>query len=142
MIKKVIKFEDFDGNEREVTAYFHFTKSEITSMNVSVQGGLLGLMQHIIDTLDGKELVKAFETIILGSYGIKSPDGMKFEKSEEISKEFKSTLAYDKLFMELGTDAKAFAEFINGILPSDMKASDSDMKEVVEQAQAAMNKSK
>lgn len=48
---------------------------------------------------------------------MKSSDGKRFEKSEEISKAFEQTEAYSELFMELVTDAEKAAAFINGIIP-------------------------
>jgi hypothetical protein len=52
------------------------------------------------------------------AYGIRSDDGRRFMKSEQISKEFSETGAYDEIFMWLITGGdKAVAEFINGIVP-------------------------
>ena len=42
-------------------------------------------------------------------------------KSPEISRAFAETEAYSVLFMELATDAKAAAEFVNGLLPADIR---------------------
>lgn len=42
-------------------------------------------------------------------------------KSPEISRSFAETEAYSVLFMELATDAKAAAEFVNGLLPADIR---------------------
>mgnify|MGYP003320086678 CR=1 FL=1 len=33
MLKKVIKYEDFDGNVREEECYFNYTKAELTKMH-------------------------------------------------------------------------------------------------------------
>lgn len=51
---------------------------------------------------------------------MKSPDGKRFIKSEELATEFSQTEAYSQLFMELSTDADAAAAFVNGIVPSDV----------------------
>ena len=67
-------------------------------------------------------MVKIFKDIILMSYGEKSFDGKRFVKRDEIRDGFAQTEAYSNLFMELITDDKAAAEFINGILPSDLQA--------------------
>jgi hypothetical protein len=50
----------------------------------------------------------------------KSPDGKRFIKNDEMREEFQQTAAYSALFMELATDDKAAADFVNGIIPKDM----------------------
>lgn len=45
---------------------------------------------------------------------------MRFEKSYEKSLAFSQTDAYNRLYMELISDAKKAAEFINGIVPPDV----------------------
>jgi hypothetical protein len=62
-----------------------------------------------------------FQDIILKSYGVKSADGRTFQKSEAISQEFMWTNAFDKLFVELSTNADAAAAFINAIVPQQPK---------------------
>ena len=59
---------------------------------------------------------------IMKAYGEKSPDGRHFMKEDEngrpLANKFKQTLAYSQLFMELATNDKAAAEFVNGIIPT------------------------
>ena len=66
-------------------------------------------------------MVKVFKELILMSYGEKSPDGKRFVKSEEIRNSFEQTEAYSVLFMELISDDKLAAAFINGIMPKDVQ---------------------
>ena len=40
MIKKTIKYVDFNGVERTEDHYFNLTKAEITEMQLGVKGGL------------------------------------------------------------------------------------------------------
>ena len=58
--------------------------------------------------------------IIHVAYGEKSPDGRQFNKSDDISKAFEATAAYDQLFYEMLTDTDKAIEFIKGILPVDV----------------------
>lgn len=118
MYKKRIKYVDFDGVEREEDFYFNLTKAELYKMELSVPGGLGSYLQQIIDSKKVPEIAKAFDKIILMSYGEKSADGRRFVKSKEISDEFSQTEAYSVLFTELITDADKAAEFVNGILPN------------------------
>lgn len=117
MLKKTITYKDFDGNEQTKDFYFNLSSSEITKMELSTKGGLVKKINQIIESKDGREIVTMFQELILAAYGEKSEDGQYFQKSEEISKRFSWTPAYDQLFMELSTNADAAAVFVNGIVP-------------------------
>lgn len=120
MLKKVIKYEDYNGVQREEAFYFNLTKAEIMEMELSTVGGLTGMITSIVEAKDTPAIIKTFKEIILKAYGEKSPDGKRFMKSEEISAAFAQTEAYSELFMELLTDSKAAADFVNGIVPADL----------------------
>lgn len=120
MLKKVISYTDYDGNERKETFYFNLSKAEIAEMELSTSGGLAQMIQKIIDEKDHPKIVRIFKDLILKSYGEKSPDGKRFIKSEEISNAFAQTEAYSELFMELASNADAASAFINGIVPADV----------------------
>ena len=123
MLKKRIKYTDYDGVEREEDFYFNLTKAEITELELSTEGGLQNAIEKIIDAKDTPQIIQFFKKIILMSYGEKSPDGRRFIKSEKITEEFTQTEAYSELFMELATDEKAAAAFVNGIIPKDLAVS-------------------
>lgn len=118
MLKKVITYTDYDGNERKETFYFNLSKAEIAEMELSTSGGLEQMLKKIIDERDQPKLVAMFKDLILKSIGEKSPDGKRFIKSEEISNAFAQTEAYSDLFIELATNADAASAFVNGILPA------------------------
>lgn len=116
MLVKKIKYTDFDGNEREETHYFNLSKAELMEMELSTSGGLEATINQIINQRDNKRIVELFKSLILKSYGIKSPDGKRFMKSQDIVDEFVQTNAYTELFMELSTDAQKASDFVNGII--------------------------
>ena len=120
MLKKTIKYVDYNGVEREEDFYFDLSKAEITEMELSQDGGMSNLIQKIVNTTDRPSLIKIFKQLILKSYGEKSADGRRFIKSEQLSTEFTQTPAYSELFMELATDEKAAANFINSIVPQEI----------------------
>lgn len=121
MLKKTTTYIDFMGNERTEDHYFNLTKAELTKLSLSVNGGLDKMLESMIREQDNAALMQWFDKIILMSYGRRSLDGKRFEKSEEISREFSQTGAYDQIFMELVTGGeKAVADFINGIIPKDV----------------------
>lgn len=117
MIKKTITYTDYDGNNRTEDFYFNLTKAEVMEMEMSTDGGLEKMINKIIQTTDTKKIIEIFKSIILKSYGEKSPDGRRFIKNDELREAFSQTEAYSQLFMELATDAKAATDFVNGVIP-------------------------
>ena len=118
MFIKTIDYTDYNGNKRSEDHYFNLTEAEALELEMSTNGGFSERIKRIIAAQDTATLVKIFKDLIKLSYGRKSLDGRKFEKSEEIFNEFKDTQAYSILFMELATDAKAATEFVNCIAPN------------------------
>lgn len=116
MVKEHIKYKDFNGNDREEDFYFNLTEAEVFEMQMSTSGGYKAMIESIIAAQDMPSLIKIFKELLLKSYGKKSLDGKFFEKSEEISTAFSQTNAYVKLYMELVTDDKKAAQFINGLM--------------------------
>ena len=117
MLKKTITYTDYNENERTEDFYFNLTEAEIEEMEMSINGGLTSMIQRIVASQDNATIIKIFKDIILKSYGVKSLDGRRFEKSEQISREFEQTPAYSELFVELTRDAKKAADFFNAIIP-------------------------
>ncbi len=117
MLKKRIKYTDYNGVEREEDFYFNLNKAEVAEMELSIKGGLAALIQQIVDTDNRPELIRIFKELILKAYGVKSLDGKRFIKNDEVRDEFVQSEAYSEMFMELATDATAASEFINGIIP-------------------------
>ena len=118
MISKTITFTDFNDVERTETHYFHLSKAEVMEMEMSTAGGLVEMINGIIEAQDAPAIIKIFKDLILKSYGQKSPDGRQFIKNEKLRTEFEQTEAFSQLFMELATDADAASKFINGIMPA------------------------
>lgn len=120
MLKETIKYEDYNGVEREEDHYFNLTEAEVMEMEMSTTGGLAEMIKRIVAAQDAPAIIKVFKELILKAYGEKSPDGKRFIKSEELSTAFSQTEAYSKLFMKLATDEVAAANFVNGIVPKNM----------------------
>jgi len=117
MYVKTITYDDWNGETRTEDFRFNLTRSELVEIEANTEGGIENYVKEIGDKLDAKKIMEFMKMIIAKSYGEKSLDGKRFQKSEEISKAFMETPAYDNLFMELVTDADAAAAFISKIIP-------------------------
>lgn len=120
MLKREIKYEDFNGDETTDTFYFNLSKPELIELEVEYPEGFVGMLNQIIETKDNRELIKLFKKIVLLAYGEKSPDGKRFVKNDELREQFEQTAAYQALFVELATTDDAATNFLKGILPKDM----------------------
>lgn len=118
MLKKTITYSGFDGKQHTEDHYFNLTQAELVKMQFK-EGGFEEHLTRIVQANDGQAIIEAFEEILKMSYGIRRPDG-NFVKPPEAFEEFKTTEAYSELFLELVTDAKKSAEFIQAIIPSNM----------------------
>ena len=117
MLKKTMTYTDYDNVQRTESFYFNLTKAEIVEMEYDIEGGMQKMLEEITEKLDGKKIMAFVKKIILKAYGEKSADGKRFVKSEEISQAFAQTEAYSDLYIELVSDAKVLADFINAIIP-------------------------
>lgn len=133
MLKKTISYVDYNGTKRTEDFYFNLTKAEISEMELEIPGGMSEMLKRITAAQDTPTLVKIFKDLILRSYGVKSDDGRRFIKSQQLKEEFSQTEAYSELFMELATNADAASAFINGIIPADVaKESEKAIKKELE----------
>ena len=117
MLKKTITYKDFNGEEVREDFLFHLSKAELVELEASHEGGLAEAMQNIVNANDNKAIVAEFKKIILMSLGMKTMDGRRFIKNQQMRDDFESSEAYSALFMELLTDTDAAVNFMNGIIP-------------------------
>ena len=123
MLKKTITFEDFNGEERTEDFYFNLNRAELAEMATAGDDqDMESKLRQIIETKNNREILELFQFIIEKSYGRKSPDGRRFIKDPEFTKEFFETDAYSELLFSLGENAGEAAAFIRGILPSKLHA--------------------
>ena len=145
MLKKTITYEN-PFTEKEVTEehYFHISKADLVEMEMEEHGvkyvkdgetltGMQAKLQRIVDSEDGKAIMTEIKDIIRRAYGRK--DGDSFRKSSVIWEEFAATEAFSQLLFELCTDAGAAAEFMNGVVPSNLEKIADDIRAQAEKAQ-------
>lgn len=132
MIKKTVKYTDFNDEERSEDLYFNLTKTELHNLNFAHYGTYAEQLQGIVDSKDIRLIMELFTEIVTRAYGIKSEDGRNFRKSSEIVNDFVTSAAYDALMTEILNDEEAAANLFIGALPKDMQ----------EQIRAEMSKAK
>lgn len=128
MIKKTISYTDYDGNNRTEDFYFHMSEEEVVSFQRSVNGGIRKQVERIAQAQDESRIIDIFKDLIKRSYGVKSPDGRRFIKNEEVFNDFAQTPAYSIMFMELARDDKKAIEFLNGIVPASVSEENGSLK--------------
>ncbi|MCS5736786.1 hypothetical protein, partial [Herbiconiux daphne] len=119
MIKKTVPYVDYNGNSKTFTAYFHMNKRELVRFSAPFGGSpdkLQAYINKIVNKDDLTELVDFVEKIILDSYGIKSEDGSKFEKSPAIREEYSNSEPYAELFAQLMQDPNEANNFFTSIV--------------------------
>lgn len=117
MLHKIIKYTDYNGVDREEEFLFNLNKAEIMELELGIDGGLKNYIEKIVAKQSVPELSALFKKIVLMAYGEKSADGKRFIKSEELRQEFEQTEAYSELIMEILSNEKAAADFMNGVVP-------------------------
>lgn len=117
MFKYDIKYTDYNGMERTEPHYFNLSKAELMEMELSTQAGVDQMLRMMIATKDNAKIVQTFKEFILKSYGIKSEDGRRFIKSQELRDSFEQSEAYSEFFMKLiANEDDLQTKFINGII--------------------------
>ena len=120
MLKKTVTYVDYNGVERTEDFYFNFSKAELMEMELSTVGGFSERVQKIIDAKDQPSLIRLIKDFVLDAHGVKSEDGRRFMKNEDIKAAFVENPAYSVIFMELATNADEAAKFVNGVAPADI----------------------
>ena len=127
MLKKIISYTDYEGNQRKETYWFNLNKAEIIEMQAC---GSLREYARISDTQNVAGVVEILKDVILKAYGEKSSDGKRFLKKDKdgvrLADAFAETEAYSELFMELATNPAAFEAFIRGVAPNGFLADDNE----------------
>lgn len=118
-IKKA--YVDYKGTKREEEFCFYLTKAEVVEW-LSTKGDytLDEVIKKLMSEYNMKEVIEIFKDLIHRAYGEISLDGRQFIKNDEVKAKFEETEAYSDIFMDIVSDGKKAAEFVNGILPKDL----------------------
>lgn len=116
MLAKKITYTDLNGVQQTDTYWFHMNKAEVTLVTAKFGGELEDAINAMAAKNDLAEMIQLIQDLILGSVGIKSADGKRFEKSPRIRQEFENSEAFAELFEELLTNPASTKEFGQGII--------------------------
>lgn len=117
MLERTFTYEGIDGKTYTETWGFNLTKADLLEIHLGTFVGLDVLMQRMIDTQDGKEIMAIIKEFIHKSVGRPSADGKRFIRNEEIWEDFYQTEAYSQLFEELVLDGDKALAFIAAVVP-------------------------
>lgn len=117
MLKQLVSYEDFDGNIQKETIYFNLNRMELIAFQQRY--GSDNMEAYINKLIEEKKLQPMYDLLndfVLTAYGIKSEDGKRFIKSEELREEFKQSLAYEALIEDFHDESRKVLEnFISGV---------------------------
>ena len=133
MYVREMEYTDFNGVTRKEKFYFNLTKAEILDLELGKAGGLTEYIKKIIEAQDTPTIMALFKTLLLKSYGIKSDDGKRFIKNDQVREEFEQTQAFSDLYVLLALNDDEASKFVNAIVPSDMKVSDEQKQQFVKE---------
>lgn len=128
MLKQTITYTDFDDNETQETLYFNLTKTELAD-NLHIQDEIEAIQKIFegerreLTTEDIQRVINLVKTLMRLSYGIRSEDGKRFIKSEQLWTEFTQTAAYDEFLYSLFEQQEKAIVFMSGILPKEIRSS-------------------
>ena len=123
MLKKTITYEDYNGTERTEDFYFNLTKVECMEIEFGFGPGesLSESIRTLYQANDIGTIIKTIKNIVLMAYGVKSPDGKRFIKNDEVREAFEQSPVFETVYWDLVTDAEKAAEFIASIVPTNLR---------------------
>lgn len=117
MLKQQVTYEDFDGNTQSETLYFNLNRMELISFQKRY--GSENMEKYINKLIEEKQIEPMYDLLndfVLTAYGVRSEDGKRFIKNDEIREEFKQSLAYEALIEDFHDDSRKVLEnFIAGV---------------------------
>lgn len=104
MLKEVISYIDYNGEETTEVAYFNMTIVELTRFEAKLGESITDYTEKLAKEKNLNKMIAFMEELILSSYGRKSEDGSRFLKREEWTKDFEESAAYAEMFTRLLTE--------------------------------------
>lgn len=125
MIKKTVKYTNFDGVEKTRDVYFHLGKADMARIHANT--AFLEEMQAAAERKDTKVLLEKIEYMVRLSYGVRSEDGERFVKTKEVQDDFIHSALYEEFIIQLLTEDNGFPRFIKSVFPPKLIAEVQEM---------------
>lgn len=135
MLTKKITFKTLDGTSVTRDFYFHLSKIDLAEMDILTPGGYAKKLQEITETSEAHKVYPILKEIILASVGRRSDNGEEFERTEAIRNAFVQSNAYEVFIFDLLGNATNAAEFMNGIIPAELRDAVANGSGVLEQSE-------
>lgn len=116
MLAKTLTYKDFNDQEVTDTFYFNLTEAELLELNIRDD------LEAVGKSGNANKIMDTFKRILKASYGVRTPGGARFLKTDQDWNEFVSSTAYSDIFIQLVTDAEYAAAFIRELVPADLAA--------------------
>ena len=121
MISTHVKYENFEGQTVEEDLYFHLSKSDLLTLEVRYGMSFQDYVNQLMKKNDRYGLINLAKDIILDAYGVKTSSNQ-FNKTKEIKESFQYSPAFDEVLLDLMSDEEKFRQFLEGVVPSDVRA--------------------
>ena len=126
MLKETVTYTDYDGKERTEDLYFNLEKHELIDLAFDLPDDIIVADEetgeikenHMVEKLGDRGIYKFIKDVIKKAYGVKSDDGRRFIKSDELTLEFTQTPMYDSILTKLTSDNDAATKFITTVIPA------------------------
>lgn len=119
MIKKTIQYTDLNEEQQTEVVHFHMSRADVIEI---IATGEADRWSAILEENNNEKSHALLMDLMRRTYGVKSDDGKRFIRSDELWADFIQTEAYSQLAFELAVDAEAGAAFFNGLLPQSLLA--------------------
>lgn len=137
MVKRTFTYQTLDGEDVSEEYLFNLTKSELRELYYEREGGYYAYAQSLVGSSSAGKALQLMIELVMHSVGIRSEDGRRIEKSDQVRMNFRNSPAYDELMTELFDDGK-FTEFLQNVIP---KENADAMMQALKEAEAKPKKS-
>ena len=121
MISQTFDFTDLNGHPRKAEMYFNLTDIEVLDFSGNRPRGVTDDLDVLVQTENIRGILTFIRALIAASYGIKSEDGITFDKSPEITRKFEQSAYYsDWLFSLFENNAEKGIAFVQQVLPASL----------------------
>lgn len=117
MLKQVVKYEDFDGNQTEETLYFNLNRMELLDFQARYgKDDMAKYIEKVVADEDYEKMYSLLKDVVMSSYGVRSEDGKRFIKNDQLREEFEQSLAYEALIEDFHDETRnVLQDFVQGI---------------------------